>query len=145
MRTCSSYFNMYRTFFMTIFIFSGVFFRFFTTINTFTAQMEYRHLHDGTPHSAFHHQRTLTNMPLQHFPITYKAEINTHMSSSTLRNIPALFSSPHTIYMSRYTTICVFSNRGKLGLQHVFSDVFLNYVESKVNGIIDGFETYGRS
>ena len=55
-------------------------------------------------------------MPLQHFPITYKAETKAHMSSPTLRNIPALFSSPHTTYLSRYTTICDFSNRGKLGL-----------------------------
>ena len=74
MRTCSSYVNMYRTFFMTIFIFSDVFFRVFTRINTGTACVDCRHLHDGTPHSTFHHQRTLTNMPGQHFPITYEAE-----------------------------------------------------------------------
>ena len=127
---------------MTIFIFSDVFFRFFTRINTVTAGADCRHLHDGTPHSTFHQQRILTNIPLQHFPITYESETKTHMSSTTLRNNSALFSSPHTTYMLRYTTICDFSNRGKLGLQHVFSDVFLNYVESKVNGIIDGFETY---
>ena len=121
---CSSYVNMYRTFFMTIFIFSDVFFRFFTRINTVTAGVDCRHLHDGTPHSTFHHQRILTNMPLQHFPITYKAETNTHMSSPTLRNIPALFSSPRTTYMLRYTTICDFSNRGKIGLHCVFCGVF---------------------
>ena len=124
MCTCSSYFNIYRTFFMTIFIFSGMFFRFFTRISTITAGVDCRHLHDGTPHSTFHHQRILTNMPLQHFPITYESETNTHMSSTTLRNIPALFPSPHTTYMLRYTTICDFSNRGKLGLQSVFCGVF---------------------
>ena len=126
---------------MTIFIFSDVFFRFFTRINTVTAGVDCRHLHDGTPHSTFHHQRTLKNMPLQHFPITYESETNTHMSSTTLRNIPALFSSPHTTYMLRYTNICDFSNRGKLGLKHLFSGVFQNYVEFEVNEIIDGFET----
>ena len=124
MCTCSSYFNMYRTFFMTIFIFSALFFRFFTRISTITASVACRHLHDGTPHSAFHHQHTLTNMPVQHFPITYKAETKAHMSSPTLRNIPGLFSSPHITYLSRYTTICDFSNRGKIGLPCVFCGVF---------------------
>ena len=124
MRTCSSYVNMYRTFFMTIFIFSDVFFRFFTRINTVTAGVDCRHLDDGTPHSTFHHQRILTNMLLQHFLITYESETKAHMSSPTLRNIPVLFSSPHTTYMLRYTTICDFSNRGKLGLQSVFCGVF---------------------
>ena len=124
MYTRSSYVNMYRTFFMTIFIFSGVFFRFFTRISTITASVDCRHLHDGTPHSPFRHQRTLTNMPVQYFPITYTAETKAHMSSPTLRNIPGLFSSPHTTYLWRYTTICDFSNRGKLGLKHLFSAVF---------------------
>jgi len=73
---------------MTIFIFSDVFFRFFTRINTVTAGVDCRHLDDGTPHSTFHHQRTLTNMPLQHFPITYKAETKAHMSSLPLETSP---------------------------------------------------------
>ena len=101
-----------------------MFFRFFTRISTITAGVDCRHLHDGTPDSTFHHQRTLTNMPLQHFPITYESETKAHMSSPTLRNIPALVSSPHTTHMLRYTNICDFSNRGKLGLHCVFSGVF---------------------
>ena len=34
-------------------------------------------VHDGTSHSIFQHQHTLTQMPFLHFPIIYKAETNT--------------------------------------------------------------------
>ena len=34
-------------------------------------------VHDGTSHSIFPHQHTLTRMPFLHFPIMYKAETNT--------------------------------------------------------------------
>ena len=34
-------------------------------------------VHDGTSHSIFQHQHTLTRMPFLHFPIIYKAETNT--------------------------------------------------------------------
>ena len=34
-------------------------------------------VHDGTSHSIFQHQHTLTRMPFTHFPIIYKAETNT--------------------------------------------------------------------
>ena len=34
-------------------------------------------VHDGTSHSIFQHQHTLTQMPFLHFPIIYEAETNT--------------------------------------------------------------------
>ena len=34
-------------------------------------------VHDGTSHSIFQHQHTLTRMPFLHFPIICKAETNT--------------------------------------------------------------------
>ena len=34
-------------------------------------------VHDGTSHSIFQHQHTLTQMAFLHFPIIYKAETNT--------------------------------------------------------------------
>ncbi len=36
-----------------------------------------RAVHDGTSHSIFQNQHTLTQMPFTHFPIIYKAETNT--------------------------------------------------------------------
>ena len=74
-------------------------------------------VHDGTSHSIFQHQHTLTQMPFLHFPIIYKAETNTYKSYTGHLNNPQPFSCPYIGYKSSLTPICDFQDRVSLGLE----------------------------
>ena len=74
-------------------------------------------VHDGTSHSIFQHQHTLTRMLFLHFFIIYKAETNTEKSSIDHLNNLRPFSCLYITYKSSFTPICDFQDRVSLGLE----------------------------
>ena len=62
----------------------------------------------STPMLSLTSQNTLTKTSVWHFLITNEAVTDAFMFRTTHRNLPPLFSSPHTSINSRYTNIWLF-------------------------------------